>query len=103
MRNLRQETQQRIRVHRSWRNDREETYRPTTGPVTRFSDLTCRQQEILQRIAQGDTNAAIARALAISQGTVNNHCTGLFARLPLRRDGDQRVLAVVWYFQQGER
>jgi len=56
----------------------------------RWSRLTClwrpwrltgRQMEVLLLMAQGYTNAEIARTLAISYGTVKQHAGDLFRRL----------------------
>jgi DNA-binding NarL/FixJ family response regulator len=45
------------------------------------ADLTAREREILQLIAEGLTNAAIARRLFISVNTVRNHVQSLLAKL----------------------
>lgn len=45
------------------------------------ADLTGREREILQLIAEGLTNAAIARRLFISVNTVRNHVQSLLAKL----------------------
>jgi DNA-binding NarL/FixJ family response regulator len=44
-------------------------------------ELTAREREILQLIAEGLTNAAIARRLFISVNTVRNHVQSLLAKL----------------------
>jgi DNA-binding NarL/FixJ family response regulator len=51
---------------------------PSTPP---FPDLTARELEVLDRIAAGRGNAAIARDLFISPKTVSNHITAIFAKL----------------------
>lgn len=45
------------------------------------SDLTAREQEILQLIAEGLTNGAIASRLFISVNTVRNHVQSILAKL----------------------
>ena len=45
------------------------------------SDLTAREQEILQLIGEGMTNGAIAKRLYISVNTVRNHVQSLLAKL----------------------
>jgi DNA-binding CsgD family transcriptional regulator len=43
--------------------------------------LTARQQELLQLVAAGHPNRAIARQLGLSPGTVRKHLENIFARL----------------------
>ena len=44
-------------------------------------DLTAREREILQLIAEGLTNSAIATRLFISVNTVRNHVQNILAKL----------------------
>jgi DNA-binding NarL/FixJ family response regulator len=46
-----------------------------------FPELTVREREILELIAQGLTNATIAERLVISPKTVRNHVSAVFAKL----------------------
>ena len=46
-----------------------------------FPELTAREREVLDLIATGRTNAAIARHLVISPKTVSNHISAIFAKL----------------------
>jgi DNA-binding NarL/FixJ family response regulator len=46
-----------------------------------FPDLTEREREVLDMIAQGWTNARIAETLVISPKTVSNHCSNIFSKL----------------------
>jgi DNA-binding NarL/FixJ family response regulator len=46
-----------------------------------FSDLTDREHEVLELMAQGRANPDIARRLAISEKTVRNHVSIIFAKL----------------------
>ena len=59
--------------------------------------LTTREREVLALMAQGHTNAAIARRLFLSQRTVETHIAGLMAKLGIEpdTDGHRRVLAVL--------
>lgn len=50
-------------------------------PPPAFPDLTEREREILQLIAQGLTNAEIAERLYVSVKTVRNHVTNVFGKL----------------------
>ncbi len=52
------------------------------GPEVRpFPELTDREREILDLVARGLTNAAIARQLVVSDKTVRNHVSNVFAKL----------------------
>jgi DNA-binding NarL/FixJ family response regulator len=44
-------------------------------------ELTRRQQELLHLVAEGCTNAQIARRLGLSKGTVRKHLENIYARL----------------------
>lgn len=46
-----------------------------------FPELTEREREILQHIARGENNAAIAAALSISLKTVRNHVSNIYNKL----------------------
>ena len=52
---------------------------PRTGDVK--ATLTRRQREIVALVAEGKTNAEIARQLWISPGTVRRHLENVFAKL----------------------
>lgn len=70
----------------------------TTGPGTGpFPELTQREREILDLLANGKTNAEIARALFLSLKTVKNHLTSVFAKLQVA----DRAQAVVRARQAG--
>lgn len=63
----------------------------------RFAALTAREREVLELMAEGRTNAAIADRLFLAPGTVEKHVTTLFTKLGLApAAGDhRRVLAVL--------
>jgi DNA-binding NarL/FixJ family response regulator len=65
--------------------------------------LTPREREVLELMAEGRTNAAIARALVITSGAVEKHISNIFGKLNLpATDGDhRRVLAVLAFLQAG--
>lgn len=52
-----------------------------TGGAEAFPDLTEREVEVLNLIAEGRTNAEIAESLVISPKTVSNHCSNIFAKM----------------------
>lgn len=59
--------------------------------------LTPRETEVLSLIAEGRSNAGVARTLHISERTVEAACAQLFRKLDLEqsRDTNRRVLAVL--------
>jgi DNA-binding NarL/FixJ family response regulator len=69
-----------------------------------LSRLTPRELEVLGAMAEGQTNAAIASFLFISQRAVEKHINSVFAKLGL--SGDQqshpRVRAVLMYLAEGK-
>jgi DNA-binding NarL/FixJ family response regulator len=63
-------------------------------PVTR---LTAREREVLELMAEGRSNSAIAQRLYISEKAVGKHSTNIFTKLDLApsNDDNRRVLAVL--------
>jgi DNA-binding NarL/FixJ family response regulator len=63
--------------------------------------LTPREREVLELMAQGRSNAAIAEAMVISSGAVEKHVASIFAklRLPSSEADNRRVLAVLQYLR----
>jgi len=59
--------------------------------------LTSRERDVLSLMAQGHTNAGIARRLFLSQRTVETHISSLLAKLGIEpaTHGHRRVLAVL--------
>jgi DNA-binding NarL/FixJ family response regulator len=51
------------------------------GPPLAFPGLTEREREVLDLIAQGHNNQAIAQKLFLSPKTVRNHVSNIFAKL----------------------
>jgi len=60
-------------------------------------ELTDREREVLELMAQGRSNAAICRALGIGEKTVEARISTIFSKLGLEPDDDdnRRVLAVL--------
>jgi DNA-binding NarL/FixJ family response regulator len=54
---------------------------PTLDPSLAFPQLTDREVEILQLLAKRQTNAEIATTLFLSQKTVRNYVSAIFAKL----------------------
>lgn len=66
-----------------------------------LSSLSAREREVLALIAEGHSNAAIARQLVVSEAAVGKHVGNIFAklRLPQTDDTNRRVLAVLAYLR----
>jgi DNA-binding NarL/FixJ family response regulator len=65
-------------------------------PPEAFTQLTPREQEVLQLIATGCSNREIAQKLYISERTVKNHVNSLLRRLNLRDRTQVAILAAKW-------
>jgi DNA-binding NarL/FixJ family response regulator len=55
--------------------------RPRSAAPAAFPELTDREQEVLDLIAQGRSNGSIAARLQISEKTVRNHVSNIFAKM----------------------
>lgn len=68
-----------------------------------FETLSPREREVLEMMAAGRSNAAIAQQLSFSEGTVGKHISNIFAKLnlPPSNDDNRRVLAVLTYLNRG--
>jgi DNA-binding NarL/FixJ family response regulator len=73
--------------------------RRRAGPL---DDLTSREWQVLELIAQGRSNPGIAGDLAVTTGAVEHHVTHIFDKLGLqeRQGYHRRVLAVLEYLKQ---
>ena len=63
--------------------------------------LTPREREVLELMAEGRSNAAIAEAMVISSGAVEKHVASIFGKLglPSSEADNRRVLAVLRYLR----
>jgi serine/threonine-protein kinase PknK len=61
--------------------------------------LTARERDVVELMAQGRSNAAIAKTLWITEGAVEKHIKHLFGklRIPAAPDTHRRVLAVLTF------
>jgi DNA-binding NarL/FixJ family response regulator len=66
-----------------------------------LQEMTEREREVLALMAEGRSNASIARTLVVSDGAVEKHIRNIFAKLMLPPDEEQhrRVLAVLTYLR----
>jgi DNA-binding NarL/FixJ family response regulator len=66
-----------------------------------LEELTPREREVLALMAEGRSNAGIARRLWVTEGTVEKHVRSILAKLPLSEteDDHRRVLAVVTFLE----
>ena len=66
---------------------------PQTVDVSSFNELTPREQEVLQLIAEGKSNREIAGELYIAERTVKNHVNSILRTLDVR-DRTQAAILV---------
>ena len=68
-----------------------------------LAHLTDREREVLEHMAQGKNNAAIARSLFLTERAVEKHINSLFHKLTLSEEQDvhRRVMAVLAYLREG--
>ena len=66
-----------------------------------LDDLSPREREVLELMAQGRTNGAIAQRLVITERAVEKHVRAIFQklRLPPADSDNRRVLAVLRFFE----
>ena len=66
-----------------------------------LEEVTAREREVLSLMAEGRSNAGIARALWVTEGTVEKHVHSILGKLPLpdTHDDHRRVLAVLAYLE----
>ncbi|MFC8717192.1 response regulator [Kitasatospora sp. NPDC057198] len=69
--------------------------------VDTLAGLTPREREVLGLMAEGRTNAAIAKQLVVSDGAVEKHVSNIFQKLGLgqSQEDHRRVLAVLAYLE----
>ena len=70
-----------------------------------LSALSAREREVLALIAEGHSNAGIARKLFVTEAAVGKHVGNIFAklRLPQADDTNRRVLAVLAYLRSDDK
>jgi len=70
-------------------------------PRAETDRLTARELDVLRHMAQGQTNAAIAAELYLSESAIEKHINAIFAKLNLREEPlvHARVKAVLTYLE----
>ncbi|HEY1487917.1 MAG TPA: response regulator transcription factor [Micromonosporaceae bacterium] len=66
--------------------------------------LSPREREVLALVAEGNSNAAIARTLFVSEAAIGKHIGSILIKLdlPPADDTNRRVLAVLAYLRDGQ-
>jgi DNA-binding NarL/FixJ family response regulator len=66
-----------------------------------LAGLSAREREVLALMAEGRSNAGIARRLWVTEGTVEKHVRSILSKLELPETGDdhRRVMAVVRFLE----
>jgi DNA-binding CsgD family transcriptional regulator len=74
---------------------------PDAGSSEVLDRLSPREREVLELMAEGRSNGAIAESLVVSLGAIEKHITSIFTKLdlPACDDDHRRVLAVLAYLR----
>ncbi|MBO0746513.1 MAG: response regulator transcription factor [Candidatus Dormibacteraeota bacterium] len=77
----------------------------TRSAASPVADLTQRELEVLREMASGKTNAAIGRAISLSESAVEKYSSSVFSKLGLteERETHRRVAAVLAYLDSKRR
>ena len=70
---------------------------PPAGRRQPMAELTPREREVIELIARGKSDAAIAQSLSLSRNTVRNHVARLYAKIGAHNRGE----AIVWARERG--
>lgn len=75
------------------------------APASPVSRLTARELDVLAAMAEGKTNAAIARGLHLSESAIEKHVNAILMKLDLTPEPavHRRVSAVLAYLRDGSR
>ena len=64
-----------------------------------LEELSPREREVLELMAEGRSNHAIAEAMVVTERAVEKHVTSIFGKLRLPTESHRRVLAVLAYLR----
>jgi DNA-binding NarL/FixJ family response regulator len=80
-----------------------ELVRTRSATSSHLDALTPRERETLALMAEGRTNAGVAKGMVITLGAVEKHISNIFTKLDLpdTDDDHRRVLAVLTYLRSG--
>ena len=69
--------------------------------VDPLDELSPREREVLELMAQGRSNSGIAEQLVVTESAVEKHVTSIFDTLGIERSGDahRRILAVLTFLR----
>ena len=69
-----------------------------------LANVTDRERDVLEQMAQGKNNASIAKALFLTERAVEKHINSLFHKLELTEEPDvhRRVMAVLAFLRERE-
>ena len=69
-----------------------------------LAQLTDREREVLEHMAQGQNNASIAKSLFLTERAVEKHINSLFHKLGLSEETDvhRRVMAVLAFLRESD-
>lgn len=70
---------------------------PRPALTSQLDELTPREREVLELLAQGRSNSDITRALVIAEGTAKTHVASILAKLRLR----DRIQCVIFAYESG--
>ena len=70
-----------------------------------LAQLTDREREVLEHMAQGQNNASIAKSLFLTERAVEKHINSLFHKLGLSEETDvhRRVMAVLAFLRESDQ
>jgi DNA-binding CsgD family transcriptional regulator len=71
------------------------------GRASPLGELTPREREVLELMAEGRSNAAIAQTMVVTEGAVEKHVSNIFGKLGLTTSegAHRRVLAVLAFLR----
>ncbi|RVA56546.1 response regulator transcription factor [Mesorhizobium sp. M7A.F.Ca.US.001.01.1.1] len=73
-----------------------QSQQPTDGLAERLRQLTDRQTEILQLVAEGLSNKEVALRLELQEKTVKHHMTGVLSKLNVRNRTEAALMMREW-------